>query len=307
MPPAEAYLKRRRNILPVTYFQHRKYARKTNAKVALNSPANDIPQINDVDEIQNVSANNDVQMAQVEHEHPREVNENLEVQNVAGNNGLQIVQSKRILSREAELLDELDHAKNIVAKREKEMKQYEQTIQNLHSLLGAVDLTEDALNTYDDILMSNENVQNAAETIDDSSDESLDESHCTDKENHQPDGHNQQANTTNCNQTDMMFSFQHEFVENVNYFINLFIIYGIIAYVCLQEKGVRTYQTVDAMLPRHVVEILKALNENKTFASIIGDGKYIETLMAAIFSVGTIKMGNYDSFSRNKLSFIRGK
>lgn len=175
-------MKRRRNILPVTYFPHRKRARKTNAKVPQpNSPAYNIPQINDVNEIQTVAQNNDQQMAQVERIQSREVNEihgsqngaenndihmtHVEqndshvVQNLPGNNGLQIVQSKRIDSHEAELLNELDHSKKVVAKREKEMKQYEHTIQNLQSLLGAEDLTEDALNTYDDILMSNENIK----------------------------------------------------------------------------------------------------------------------------------------------------
>lgn len=53
--------------------------------------------------------------------------------------------------------------------------------------------------------------------------------------------------------------------------------------------------------------MLKSLNQNKTFRTIIGDGKYVEILMRNTFSINTIKMGNYESFSRAKIGFIKGK
>lgn len=60
-------------------------------------------------------------------------------------------------------------------------------------------------------------------------------------------------------------------------------------------------------LPRHAVDLLRSLNETKAMKSIIGDGKYVEILMKAVFNINTIRMASYDSLSRAKISFIKGK
>lgn len=234
MPAAEAYLKRRRNVLPVIYFPRRKYAQKCIRQVVQaarpNSSSNDAPQMNEIDEIPNMLENNDVPMVGVE-QIAVEVDQCDEIQFVPENPDIRVAQAARFQLREAELQDTLDHTKKVVAKREEELQRRERVIQNLHSLLGVVDLTEESLNIYDDILMSIENDQNAGsdsiEIIDDPSDESGDE-FTSNKENERPVvlAPQSQVNGENNIQTDMMFSFQHGFVENVNKFIHLFMVWS---------------------------------------------------------------------------------
>lgn len=224
MATAETYLKRRRNILPVIYFPRRKHARSVHTSHR-NPPTNDVPQVNEAENIPNVPEN-DAEMVQDEQNQLLEVNEIADVQIVPENNEERMAVVAQIPSRETELQYELVNTKETMAKREEELERCKRTIQNLQSLLGAVDLTEDDLDVYDGILMSNENNQNAGtnavETINDSSDESADES--ANKENAQPMAPNQQSNTANHSRTDMMFSFQHEFVEEVNKLTHRFVI-----------------------------------------------------------------------------------
>lgn len=60
-------------------------------------------------------------------------------------------------------------------------------------------------------------------------------------------------------------------------------------------------------LPRHAVIALKSLNTNKIFKTLAGDGKYVEILLKNAFSISALKIGTYDSLSKPKLLFIRGK
>lgn len=215
--------------MPVVYFPRRQYARKPNP-VKRHPPINDI--VNDMEMIPNVQENNDVAMVPVNQNQLYVMNEpDNDIQIVPNENDARMVHSARIQSREAELQYELEHTKETMAKREEELQQCKSTIQNLHSLLGDVDLTEEQLDVYDDIMMSNEENQiatTAVETIDESSDESVDDFNGN-KENAQPFESNQQPSTANRNRTDMMFSFQHAFVENVNTFIQLSILVPFIA------------------------------------------------------------------------------
>lgn len=192
MDAAQTYLRKRRNVLPVAYFPGRKGTRQRK----MIAPATDqhvAIQIEPLDDVIQIDTENEA---------------------------TQMTSAAQIPSHEEELQYDLDQARRTVAKREEKLQRCQQTIQNLHSYLGTVDLTVEELDVYDDILMSNETTQNGTNIVESmhestSSDSSVDGAGVN-KENEEPLLRNQQQKTPKNSGTDMMFSFQHEFVEDVH-------------------------------------------------------------------------------------------
>lgn len=52
---------------------------------------------------------------------------------------------------------------------------------------------------------------------------------------------------------------------------------------------------------------LKELNGSKVFNSMVGDAKFIKVLMKNVFSNDVIKMATFDTLSKQKMAFIKGK
>lgn len=176
-------MSRRRNILPVFYFQRRICARKQKRNEIVQ-----VPQQHVIRTAQpNVQENYDMQMNEVD-----------QVQQEA---------------RQNEIQNELNDAKRIIAKREKQVEAYERTIQNLQSLLGIVDLTEDIIKEYDEVLLSSDESENEEDHIG-SGDKADDDD--PDKENQEPNTGNQLPNAENRKQVEMMFSFSREFIVDVS-------------------------------------------------------------------------------------------
>lgn len=111
-----------------------------------------------------------------------------------------------------------------LAKLEKKVERYEKTIQCLQSRIGIEDLTVAKMNEYGEMLLSS-----CEELSDDSGDSSDDEASV----NHEND-ENLAPNIVHRKQTDMMFSFSHEFVLNVRN--SHFIFMPTFIYVCDHRK-----------------------------------------------------------------------
>lgn len=75
----------------------------------------------------------------------------------------------------------------------------------------------------------------------------------------------------------------------------------------LQEDGARIYSGPQVELSGLALKLLKEWNQSKLFNSMMCDAKFIEVLMKSIFSRDVIKMGTYDTLSKVKISFIKGK
>lgn len=218
MPIAETYMSRRRNILPKIYLETRKYTRKRQVNRVQHS--NVVIEIEQAQ--QNVFENGNVVMNEVDQDQRVEAHQrNDENGDVQMNEYVEIQPAE---SRQDDVAIELGIAREIIAKRDGQINLYEKTIQNLHSLLGEVDLTEDELNDYDEILMSNEETKIVGQEIV-SVEESEEDSDCEsdeNKENQQQNVHIDRApDTITKNQKDMMFSFSHEFTVDVITNINI--------------------------------------------------------------------------------------
>lgn len=198
------------------------------------------------------------------------------------------------------LAQQIEQYKCLIVKKDKQIDLFKATVNRLNDKIGAEDLTVQIQKNYETVLLSSADEQSGSDESDSSDGESGEK--LANKENILPD-------VQSGVQTDMDFSFSHQFRLNVSiYSLTLFLKYFIsnLIRVFLKAENARDYQAVHITIPRHGVKILKALNKTPVFMTMAGDGKYIEILLKCVFATPTLKMATYDTLAKPKILFIKG-
>lgn len=200
------------------------------------------------------------------------------------------------------LSQQVEQFKCLVAKKDKQIEIYQSTVKSLNERLGVEDLTVEEQKHYGQILLSS---AEGSSDSDDSDGENFD-GEPANKENHA-------SNVSNAPQTDMSFSFSHQFVLDVSTCINVYTSVRLFSHLSsgfcvpfLQKQKTRHYSSVKIDIPNHAVKMLKALNKTKVFKTMVGDGKFIETLLKCVFSANTLKIATFDTLTKPKIAFIKG-
>lgn len=195
----DAYMSRRRNIIPLNYYPKKNNSPRRRRIVRQRIKERVVAQA--------VEPNHELDMQPVPTD-ALQLIERFGIQEPTNQGPMQVnrvLEEARVISYQPIDLHEAEQNVILLAKKEKQIEQYQRTIQCLHMRIGPEDLTVERMKEYGEILLS------SAEDSNGDSDDDDAQANSANKENIE------QIITQNQKQTDTHFSFSHEFVLNVRY------------------------------------------------------------------------------------------